>query len=218
MIRAFRLSCVVLIALPLLGAGCSSGPTPEEEQRAYEQREHEAGERRRAAIKREEERRQARSDGADPVLPSPDEKPAPLTERQQLILRAAKAVLVSVEALQAWRYVVHDLENGPVPAYDSYSERQKRVPQAILKRQTMRNWVNDSMKTLEKVLAGATEVEVVLNQPGAFPNDLDWVTGRDLPDGRYVMGKPLEDDLLADDLSYEARDMAVEAQKTALKK
>ena len=92
------------------------------------------------------------------------------------------------------------------------------VPQAILKRQTMRNWVNDSMKTLEKVLAGATEVEVVLNQPGAFPNDLDWVTGRDLPDGRYVMGKPLEDDLLADDLSYEARDMAVEAQKTALKK
>ncbi|HBP20942.1 MAG TPA: hypothetical protein DEA08_24535 [Planctomycetes bacterium] len=211
----FVLWIALLLAAPCL-SGCASGPTPEEEEAARKQQEHEAGERRRAAIEREREKRAARSDGAEPVPLSPEEKPAPLSERQRLILRAAKAVLVSVEALQAWRYVVHDLENGPVPAYDSYTERQKRIPQAILKRQTMRNWVNDSMKTLQKVLGGATEVEIVLNQPGAFPNDLDWVTGRDLPDGRYVMGKPLEKDLLADDLSYEARDMAVEAQKKAL--
>lgn len=213
---AFGLWIALLVAGPLCLSGCASGPSPEEEEAARKQREHEAGEKRRAAIEREREKRAARGDGAEPVLPSPEHEPAPLSERQQLILRASKALLISVEALQAWRWVVHDLENGPVPAYDSYAERQKRIPQATIRRQSMKNWVTKARKTLEEVLAGATEVEIVLNQPGAFPNDLDWVTGRDLPDGRYVMGKPLEDDPFADDFSIEARDLAVEAQQKAL--
>ncbi|MGE0708613.1 MAG: hypothetical protein AB7N76_12665 [Planctomycetota bacterium] len=221
----------------LLAVGCAGGRSEAEiarEQRLEEQRrvnvrrqwdqavrDAQAGKQPVGVLEAE---RRSENDQAEQGAAAPVSSAQSADAQRQWIdlrLRAARAVLVSKEALMAWRYVVHQLRYGPVQGFALYSRRQERLAEAIHQRQSLMNWVEKSLKDLEQVESG--DLTVKLNAPAAFPRSvqdgdmLNWISGTDLADGRYRIECPIaHDPRLEDGLSLRAEARALEAQEAAI--
>lgn len=224
---------VVLIALGALTLqACKSGPS----------------ERELAARERERKRREAvRSVWAKTVKDSKEGKNVvvstggagpsggavgaapPAGDREIWIsacLRGAKALLKSKEALMAWRAYGRWLEIAPLASFEPIEKREQKRVRAGQQCVSLMNFVRKAIRDLERIEAG--EVEVQVNQPGAFPvvferpkisedHLVEWVTGRTLPDGRYEIADPdAHDPRFEDALSLRAEAYAHEVQDRAV--
>jgi len=206
-----RVPQILLAGLAGLVAGCASGPSEAERERA------EAQERRRSQAVRERWDATLREARAGEAPPPRREVPRDrFQDWIQLRLDAGKALLKSKEALMAWRHAVTALQNGPRPAMESEHQRQQRLRRALDRRQSLMNFVRKAMRDLDRIEAG--DLTITPNQPGAFPVEVSpWTTGRTLPDGRYEIAEPkARDPDFEDDLSLVAEARGDEAQAAAV--
>lgn len=208
---------LLVTAGSLLLAGCASGPTPEERERAA------AEERERSEAVREvwdetvQDAKEGKSKGSGAAAPpSKRSEPERFEEWIALRLAAGKALLKSKEALMAWRHAVTALQNGPRPTMESEHERQQRLRRALDRRKSLMNFVREAMDDLDKIEAG--DLRVQPNQPGAFPREISpWTTGLTHGDGRYEIREPkAHDPDFEDDLSREAEARGDAAQRAAI--